>query len=196
MIEWLSRNCLSPGKDDLAAQLALREVETIFFATAASGTADTVADSLGIDDMEMLVKLVDSYRLVLHNFLGEISSKARMLVQLRSRETLVGWIAYAAAFNAARERWPHVMESYGVSLQPGNLRHLVLSDKLAVNAALKTADYLRFYTKDDAAVFTLVDSGRATFSLAAQGRAQQRRSTKYLESRGKGSYRAPRGALG
>lgn len=120
---------------DLAAQLVLGEVETLLFTTASSRSIDSAASTLGAGDIVNLEALVGTYKSVLANFRGGVS---RVSVELHSRETLVCWIAYAVVFAATRNTlWPQEMESCGVCLRPTDLQYLALSDKLAVDAALK-----------------------------------------------------------
>ena len=63
------------------------------------------------------------------------------------------------------------MYSYGVSLDWEDLRHLVLSDKEAVDAALGVAAYLKRHTLVPplgmGGLFTLRDGGAATFRMAS-----------------------------
>ncbi|CAN0541287.1 unnamed protein product, partial [Scytosiphon promiscuus] len=111
--------------------------------------------------------LVELYRSIISAFLSDKLSGGPMKVELRSRETLVVWIAYAVSFAAARDQNPESMAGFGVCLDPQDIKHLVLSNKLAVDAALKVADFLRSSTRHKNGVFTLADHGAATFRLAA-----------------------------
>ena len=122
---------------DLAAQLVLGAVETLLFTTAASESIDSAASTFGAGDIVKLEGLVGTYKAVRTNFSGSIS---RMAVELHSRETLVCWIAYAVVFAATRNSlWPQEMGGFGVCLRATDLQYLVLSDKLAVDAALKVS---------------------------------------------------------
>ncbi|CAN0412868.1 unnamed protein product, partial [Discosporangium mesarthrocarpum] len=49
-----------------------------------------------------------------------------------------------------------------------SLRHLVLSDKLATDAALAVSCYLREHSRAGHAIFTTADGGKATFAMAEQ----------------------------
>ncbi|CAM9254126.1 unnamed protein product, partial [Sphacelaria rigidula] len=164
VITWISHD-YSASHGHLHLELMLSEIERLFFMTAASGRLERTAASWEQCDLAMIVDLVDRYKCVLDTLRGtEIDSVTCMAVELRSREVLVRWIAYAIVYASARVHGP--MAKYGVSLQPNDLRHLVLSDKLAVDAALNVADFLRQNTREGKAIFTLADSGRATFSFA------------------------------
>ena len=128
---------------DLAAQLLLGEVESLLFSTASSGWIDLAASAFGAGDVAKLEALVGTYVSVLENFSRGTS---RMSVELHSRGTLVCWIAYAVIFAATSALWPGAMESFGVCLRAADLQYLVLSDKLAVDAALKVNNACRSHT--------------------------------------------------
>ncbi|CAN0036131.1 unnamed protein product, partial [Scytosiphon promiscuus] len=164
-VAWAGNVRLITG--DFPSQLVLREIEGMLFETAAQEKIEELAKACGDACARRLVELVNIYRTVLGTFLESSGGGARMRVELRSRETLVVWTAYAVSFAAARHQWPRSMTGFGVCLRPDDLRHLVLSDKVATDAALKVADFLRAYTRPQRAIFTLADSGRATFNLAA-----------------------------
>ncbi|CAM9169765.1 unnamed protein product, partial [Sphacelaria rigidula] len=167
MMTWISH--ASASHDHLRMELTLSEVERLFFITAESGCIERTAASWKQRDLTMIAGLVDQYKCVLDTLRGtDVGSVTCMTVEFRSREVLVRWIAYAIVYASARVHGPRTMASYGVSLEPNDLRHLVLSDKLAVNAALNVADFLRKNTREDKAIFTLADGGRATFSFAEE----------------------------
>ncbi|CAN0245880.1 unnamed protein product, partial [Hapterophycus canaliculatus] len=155
------------GKEDLQSNLVLQEVEGLLFGIFADQGIQATAKTFGKDDTSKLVKLVELYRSVLNSLLGARSLRGRMEVELRSRETLVVWIAYAVSFAVARDQAPESMANFGVCLKPDDLKYLVLPHKLAVDAGLRVADFLRSHARGNLAVFTLADGGRATFSLAA-----------------------------
>lgn len=164
-VAWAKDVHLSRGA--LRSQLVLREIEGLLFETAAQQKVEDMAEIFGDEDASKLIKLVDIYRSVLGAFLGSSGGGAQMRVELRSREILVTWIAYVMSFAVARHQWWQSMETFGVCLDPDDLRHLVLSGKLATDAALKVVDFLRAHTRPQRAVFTLADRGSATFNLAA-----------------------------
>lgn len=86
-----------------------------------------------------------------------------MRVELRSRGLLVTWAAYCMADAAACNAHP-LVASYGVSLRADDLRHLVLSDRQAVDALLGVAAYLR--RRQGRPLFSLADGGGATLRFA------------------------------
>ena len=91
-----------------------------------------------------------------------------MVAELRSRELLVGWVAYCLADAAAVREHPLLAE-YGVSLRVADLRHLVLGDRAAVDAALAVATYLHgrcSASSNGGELFSLRDGGAATFQMA------------------------------
>ena len=102
---------------------------------------------------------------VLNTFLGTPASRARMRVELRSRELLVTWVAYCMADVAACRTHP-LVASYGVSLREDDLRHLVLSDRQACDVLLGVAAYLR-QRGSGRPLFSLAHGG-ITFSFAAK----------------------------
>ncbi|CAN0499846.1 unnamed protein product, partial [Discosporangium mesarthrocarpum] len=61
-----------------------------------------------------------------------------------------------------------VLQPYGVALGWDSLRHLVLSDKLATDAALAVSCYLREHSRAGHTIFTTADGGKATFAMAEQ----------------------------
>eukprot|EP00752_Nemacystus_decipiens_P003638 g3353.t1 len=163
IIGWIGS---TPWDGDLANQLLLAEVESLLFTTASSGSIDAAAMTIDVDHIVKLKGLVASYKRALEQFSGGVF---RMSVELFSRETLVCWIAYAVVFAATRKKlWPREMESFGVCLRAADLQHMVLADKLAVEAARKLADYLHSQTRPGSEVFCLADGGEATFSLAGK----------------------------
>ncbi|CAM9964866.1 unnamed protein product, partial [Scytosiphon promiscuus] len=165
LISWAAEEC--PGKGDLHSHFVLREIEALLFATSADQRIQEASKAFGNADTKKLVQLVELHRSVLSALLSGNFCGGPLKVELWSRETLVVWIAYAVGFAAARDQNPESMTGFGVCLDPQDIKHLVLSNKLAVDAALKVADFLRSNTRHKNGVFTLADQGGATFRLAA-----------------------------
>lgn len=95
------------ARADLPTQLVLREVERLLYKTAAQQEVEVAAKTFGPQDLSKLDRLVDTYRSALDTFVGSHADDCgRMLVELRSRETLVVWIAYVVSFAVARARRP------------------------------------------------------------------------------------------
>lgn len=131
----------------------LREVGRLFFTTASSGSIQEAGRELAAPErLVELSGLVDTYGSVLHALVQESTRDSISLVELRSREILVCWIAYAVTFAAVGDMHPTTMKQFGVCLHKGDLRYLVLSDKLAVDAMLEVANYLGGYVIPGAAV--------------------------------------------
>ena len=166
-IAWVKHESLAPEKGDLQAQLVIREVEALFFSTASQGCIEDAAANLKPADVTKMIELIYHYRAVIDHFLATRSGHARMAVEMRSRERLVSWIAYAVVFEVTRAKRSVSMQKIGVCLCPDDLRHLVLSDKISRDAMLQVAAYLHRHTHEGKSIFSLSDGGDATFELAA-----------------------------
>lgn len=104
---------------------------------------------------------------VLHGFQASPAAAARMQVELRSRGLLVCWVALCGAHAAAAQQHTMLLQ-FGVAVDWEDLKHLVLSDRPAEDAALAVASYLRRHTQPGRPAFSLADGGKATFDLARQ----------------------------
>lgn len=156
---------------DVSQQLALCCVEQELFGKAASGFNNV---SLSCSEVDAMVEVVDRYRAQLHAFHESAASQAVMQAGLRSRELLVVWVAYCFTHAATCTEHP-VLLKYGAALRYVDLRHLVLSDKAAVDAALSVGAYLQQHTAVVAgtavagnAVFSLRDGSEATLCMALE----------------------------
>eukprot|EP00899_Mesostigma_viride_P003650 jgi/Mesvir1/13286/Mv16551-RA.1 len=155
---------------ELWSQLALQGLEQAVFGFAVDASA---SDGPGWVDPDVtpgeVMALVDNYRRVLAGVSGE--SFARMQVEVRSRETLMVWVAFCVADARGCVEYP-LLGEFGVALRWEDLRHLVLGDRLAVDAALAVGDYLRSRTEMGLEVFTLQDAGGGwqinTMAMAAE----------------------------
>lgn len=155
------------SNDDVKMQHALRSVEVELFSRAVSGISGQQEYAALTDAVvDQLWQVVDAYRVCLASFKASAAGKAPLLVELRSREVLVVWIAYCITFEVSRQHI--VVGRYGVALQPEDLRHLCLSDRAAVDAALAVGSYLQQHTVPGMCVFSLTDTGTATFGMAEQ----------------------------
>ena len=167
-LSWMKHESLAPGKRLQPAQVVIREVEAMFFSSASQGCIEDVAVNLGPQALTEMIELIHRYRAVVDNFLSISTCHVPMVVEVRSRERLVTWVAYAIAFAVTRSVWPHLMQGYGTALSPSDLRHFVLSDRASKDAMLQVATYLRRHTQEGKYVFSLADDGDATFEFAAQ----------------------------
>ncbi|EFJ48301.1 hypothetical protein VOLCADRAFT_104794 [Volvox carteri f. nagariensis] len=169
---------------DVAAQLVLRSVEGVLFRRAlqqlggGSGGDDTghARLDLGEGEVAALENVVDEYRAALQRFLSRQGpgSGAVMVAELRSREVLVVWVAYCLIHAAACRAHPLMASRGGTFASHEALRHLVLSDRLAVDAALSVAAYLQGCRQRAVAaggsrqadLFSLRDGGVGTMAFA------------------------------
>ncbi len=176
---------------DAAAQLLLRSVERELFSrvvtlgaaadatssssggsSAGAGAPSTAAASasLNLVEVKALEKVLDLYRVAVSQFLATPAAGAVMRAEQLSREVLVVWAAYCLT-HAAAGRMPLVLQ-YGVlGKRPWEeLRHLVLGDREAVDAALAVAAYLQraALRSGGRVLFSLEDGGAATVAFARE----------------------------
>ena len=157
----------SGGSSSVSVQLVMRDVERELYQRAVSGFISCALALSEEEEAQALLDVVDEYRRLLQQFMGTDDGKAGMRVELLSRERLLVWVAYCLLDAAARgQHGGGVMKGYGVSLHWQDLRHLVLSDREAVDAALATSTYLRQHTGPSRELFSLRDKGAATFGFA------------------------------
>jgi hypothetical protein len=174
---WAQQAC---GDDDLPLLLRLRGIEQFLFSRVAAGIT---AGLLSVTQVGELAALVDTYSGLLRKLLSTPAGRAYMSVELFSRELLVVWAAYCLMDASARHHHPDRMAGYEVSLHWTDLRHLVLSDRAAVDAALGINDYLK--ANDCGAgleLFSLRDEGRATFQFAQQFAARSTQHQQLLKA--------------
>lgn len=114
-------------------------------------------------NIECLEQFVDTYRHVSDRFKN---NQAVRVVEQRSREVLVVWVAFCLmhSFTCQKHR---ILNEYKVGLKPDDLKNLVLSEKQAVDAALNVHRYILKCTRQArwGEVFSLVDE-RPTYQLA------------------------------
>lgn len=87
-----------------------------------------------------------------------------MQSELRSREALVEWIQFCVLHAATTAEHP-ILKDYGVALRATDFRQLVLSDRVAIDAALRVFVYVQDCTKPDLAVFSLTNQ-KVAFEMA------------------------------
>jgi hypothetical protein len=159
--------------DPVVAPLVLNVVERQLFSLASAGkqgllTAVNKMRGCEIEEMTALESVVDAYRQLVHSFLSTPAGGTCMSVELLSREVLVVWVAYCLSDATARQLHSSSMEGYGVSASWQDLRHLVLSDRQATDAALGVAQYLHTYSQPGKELFSLANGGAPTFQMAAK----------------------------
>lgn len=127
---------------------------------------DHSSSDLDDDKMAHLEAAVDAYRSLLQRFMQTEAAEACMKVELKSRELLVVWVAYCLMHASARRQHPSIMAGFCVALDWQDLRHLVLSDKDAVDAMLSVSAYLHKHSVSNRPLFSLRDGGEATMAMA------------------------------
>jgi hypothetical protein len=161
LLEWLRHARLQPGVTSaprMAAHVRAAGMEAwvfnaattqlpLFNAPTAVPAAQLRAD---VADMEAALLL---YRAGIEAAVAAATSPdsacGRLLVELRSRETLVAWAVTCLVDRLVRRLHPQVSE-FDMALQFADLRHLSLADGLAHDALLAVCAYLRRRTGDGA----------------------------------------------
>jgi hypothetical protein len=142
----------------------MKSIERAIFSRVAAGIN---TNPLSEAEVTALEQVVDIYSGLLRAFSNTPAAHALMATELRSREVLVVWAAYCLMDASARHHHPQLMAPMEVSLHGADLRHLVLSDRAAVDTARLVCDYLRAHHKGICSeLFSLRDGGRATFTFA------------------------------
>ncbi|GLC35571.1 thioredoxin-disulfide reductase [Pleodorina starrii] len=192
MLAWVSSRQQWPGADgDVALQLLMRSVERDLFARATAGFEKAPYNRLEVAEVAALEQVIDVYRSVVQRFLRQqeesveqqspqqqqqqrqqqalppSTQPAVMQVELLSRELLVVWTGYCLMREAARRDHP-IVSRYGVFGSHHDLRHLVLSDRAAVDAALAVAAYLQRHAVVGRPLFSQFDDGGATMQMAGE----------------------------
>ncbi|GLC49187.1 thioredoxin-disulfide reductase [Pleodorina starrii] len=191
MLAWVSSRQQWPGADgDVALQLLMRSVERELFVRATAGFEEAPYNRLEVAEVAALEQVVDVYRSVVQQFLRQqkesveqqspqqeqqrqqqaippSTQPAVMQVELLSRELLVVWTGYCLMREAARREHP-IVSRYGVFGSHHDLRHLVLSDRAAVDAALAVAAYLQRHAVVGRPLFSKLDDGGATMQMAGE----------------------------
>jgi hypothetical protein len=133
MKTWLAK---ASSDGFIKPQLALQSFETWVFERIVSDN-----DAIGASEVAALEGALDSYRVILNKFIRSSDAAGLMQVELRSREVLATWSVFCLTDRAARSLF-ELLQDYGVSLNMKDLRHLVLSDKLASDALFAVGKYL------------------------------------------------------
>jgi hypothetical protein len=113
---------------DVAMQHGLRAAEAVFFGRLAPALATVAAqdtsssysiraaamaaaglDGISEGDSQLLVEVVDAYRLLLQVFRASAAAASAMAAELRSRELLVAWTAYCVLYEVSRH-CPHLLD--------------------------------------------------------------------------------------
>jgi hypothetical protein len=145
--------------------LVIHTVERFIFEEACKlGSAGVLNESADDSSLCVMEGVVDTYRLAVSAMRQSPSAKALLSVEMRSRETLAVWAAFCFAHHFTKRAEP-LLKDYSVAPRWSDLRHLVVSEKLAVDAARHVAAYLRANDNHKPSVFSL-RSNDATMDLA------------------------------
>lgn len=110
--------------------------------------------------------MVDIYRSLLISFEGSSYSLAFMKTVQRSNMTLVVWSSYCLVHAATCCAHP-LTAAFGVSLDYQGLKHLVLTSRTAVDAAISVSTYLHARARAGRELFSL-HSPSAIFDFGRQ----------------------------
>ncbi len=145
ILQWVNQFQLVTSSQS-AIQLVLSTIETCFFERAISflvdsSTATTQCEVPAFEFLQ-LEKVVEKYR----GFVDACCATpdawgGRMSVEIRSKETLVVWIAYCLVDKASASLF-NELRSFSVSISHLDLRHLVLADKRACDSLRAVSTYL------------------------------------------------------
>jgi hypothetical protein len=103
-----------------------------------------------------LVAVLDYYRQILRAFReAEGGAKARVLVELRSREMLVVWVVFCLVHHDCKTSYSALAAMFGVPIRWGDLRHECLEDREAWEAAGRVRGYLEANTVEGSELFQL-----------------------------------------
>ena len=140
---WVDRyKGLLHRQDALLLILNTVELFTFMRAPELARQASKITDSL-----EIIEYIWDFYMSAVDIFHKTASSEAlQVLISWKSKELLVSWTLYCIVHSCVKITDP-LVGTYRVSLNWNDLQHLVLSDKLAVDACLYVAAYLRVNSK-------------------------------------------------
>ena len=145
----------------LAMQFLCRNVESFVYTRVIEQHLN--ADTEEIDCMESVLGL---YREVVSKVKHDYSGHdAPFKVEVQSRELLVVWAVLCMAHSSTINEY-RLLDHYGVAIHWSDLQHLVLFDKVALDAAHKVAQYLRSAAKGDP-IFSQQPKD-ATFRLAEE----------------------------
>eukprot|EP00798_Chlamydomonas_sp_ICE-L_P027659 gene27659-7297_t len=157
------------GRDAVAGQLVLRGVERQMFRWAKNGfhgRGDVLPAA------PTVVNVLEEYRGHVSRFMDSPACQATMLVELRSREILVIWVATCLTHKDCCQQHP-ITSRYGIGLDWLALEHLVLFNREAVDAALSVSAYVKENTQLHKSLFSLVDGARIEAYWTEVKRKQQ-----------------------
>ena len=180
MAEWLRLERVAPanGAPRMSPHLRAEATECWIFNAAvtllpvesAAESADQVEDA-----MQSLVAVLKAYRDGIEHALAA-NAGGRLLTELRSRETLACWTVACLADWLAGVDFP-LLRKYHMALNFADLRHLSLSDGLALDALHAVCAYLRSRTNGGALerpLFSLLPRDKTVeFAAATAGKLDE-----------------------
>ena len=165
VLGWINSTTKTAARARTHLQPMIRSVERWFFdgalALEGSSTMGLVCQDTYIQDVESVLKL---YRDNSTAFQSVAKKSNLPQAELKSLEVLCVWIAFCMVHAAAVKKYP-LLDQYDVALDGADLHHLVLSEKLAVNATLAVVSYLKKFSKSRPVIFSL-SSQDGTMHLA------------------------------
>ena len=160
-------NAMQPSQGVVVVQYALVAIEGLVFGRCKTlGQPWPEADfdvGTNTNDVQSLEKLAEVYRLYVADFL-RYRTDEYFVAELRSREHLVV-LALCCFIHRAAKEVHGIIKRYCMPLRATDMKHLVLFDKNAIDAAGLVATYI-WANSSGPAMFSL-NSGDATFTLAA-----------------------------
>lgn len=144
LLPWIAS--IPDAVDHQALALMLHLTEQWFFSQACHVLGSKRC--LPVGDITAMVDLLGIYSQRLQRFeqlmfrTGDDHTDV-LAVELRSRETLITWIAMCFAHQQAAYEWPQ-LRNFSLPVQADDLRHLVVSDCLASEAVRAVAAYVSF----------------------------------------------------
>jgi hypothetical protein len=178
LASWLRAPRIAPadGLPRMAPQLRASAAEHwIYSAAVAMLSQATVkeSDSELVGVMQSMEAALDAYRAgIEHALRSDVDGGGRLLVELRSRETLACWAVACLAHRLACKAYP-LLKDYRMALAYADLRHLSLSDGLAHEALQAVCAYLRSRTGDGSMrcpVFSLLPTDMTVDFASKMGR--------------------------
>ena len=162
ILSWVADARIQPNVGQSASLLALRTVERFFFQSACESLHEgATAQSMPLTTLRDIVL---QYRLIAVSFRRSPDGSALMRTELLSRELLVVWTAACLVHKETRHN-ERLLQDYAIPLDPCDLVHLVLSERLAIDAMRQVVAYLRDNRRASTCVFSMreIDS---TFEFA------------------------------
>lgn len=136
-------------------------VERFFFEQVCDGI-----NPVGTVSLDRIDRIVEKYRTVVNRLFSSTDSVGLLSTEMKSREVILVWITYCLAHSQTKKEYP-LLANYSVCLHANDLRFLILSDKLAIDAAHSVGIYLSQNSETGRVVFSGRENDQ-TFELAAE----------------------------